>query len=117
MLFYFPQYVMHSAPGVMVPEFTSAFGLTASGVSALYDHTYSFAIVSGTCFDRFSAKYVEAFGRPLSMQEWAIPSPGPGQILVRTEACGVYHTDLHPGLHAAHRDPLVEPSLPSATGA
>ena len=24
-----------------------------------------------------------------------IPTPGPGQILVKTEACGVCHTDLH----------------------
>jgi propanol-preferring alcohol dehydrogenase len=58
------------------------------------------------------AAVVEAFGKPLSMQEWAIPTPGPGQILVRTEACGVCHTDLH----AAHGDWPVKPSLPFIPG-
>jgi propanol-preferring alcohol dehydrogenase len=41
------------------------------------------------------AAVVVEFGKPLAMQEWAIPVPGPGQILVKTEACGVCHTDLH----------------------
>ena len=58
------------------------------------------------------AAVVEAFGKPLSIQEWAIPAPGPGQILVRTEACGVCHTDLH----AAHGDWPVKPSLPFIPG-
>lgn len=35
------------------------------------------------------------FGAPLQLQEWDVPTPGPGQILVRTEACGVCHTDVH----------------------
>jgi MFS family permease len=65
-LFYFLQYAMRSAPGVMVPELTSAFGLSALGVSALiglYYYTYSgFAIVSGACFDRYGAKYVVPVG-------------------------------------------------------
>ncbi len=46
----------------MLPELTSAFGLSAIGVSSLigvYYYTYSaFAIVSGACFDRYGAKYV-----------------------------------------------------------
>ena len=65
-LFYFLQYALRSAPGVMVPELTSAFGLSALGVSALiglYYYTYSsFAIVSGACFDRYGAKYVVPAG-------------------------------------------------------
>jgi MFS family permease len=65
-LFYFLQYAMRSAPGVMVPELTSAFGLSALGVSTLiglYYYTYSsFAIVSGACFDRYGAKYVVPAG-------------------------------------------------------
>ena len=65
-LFYFLQYALRSAPGVMVPELTAAFGLSALGVSALiglYYYTYStFAIVSGACFDRFGAKYVVPAG-------------------------------------------------------
>jgi len=51
LLFYFGQYAIRSAPGVMVPELTKAFGLTTLGVSSLlglYYYTYSgFAIVAG----------------------------------------------------------------------
>lgn len=51
LLFYFMQYAVRSAPGVMIPELTSAFHLSALGVSSLlgvYYYTYStFAIVSG----------------------------------------------------------------------
>jgi propanol-preferring alcohol dehydrogenase len=58
------------------------------------------------------AAVVEAFGMPLAMREWAIPSAGPGQILIKTEACGVCHTDLH----AAHGDWPVKPTLPFIPG-
>ena len=51
LLFYFGQYALRSAPGVMVPELTGAFGLNGLGVSSLiglYYYTYStFAIVAG----------------------------------------------------------------------
>ena len=55
---------------------------------------------------------VEHFGKPLLQQEWKIPSPGPGQILVKTEACGVCHTDLH----AAAGDWPLQPKLPFIPG-
>ena len=58
------------------------------------------------------AAVVREFGKPLAMQEWAIPIPGPGQILVKTEACGVCHTDLH----AAKGDWPVKPTLPFIPG-
>jgi MFS family permease len=62
LLFYFGQYALRSAPGVMVPELTSAFGLTTVGASSLlglYYYTYStFAIVAGASLDRLGAKYV-----------------------------------------------------------
>lgn len=58
------------------------------------------------------AAVVEAFGVPLAMQEWAIPVPGVGEILVKTEACGVCHTDLH----AANGDWPVKPKLPFIPG-
>jgi propanol-preferring alcohol dehydrogenase len=58
------------------------------------------------------AAVVVEFGKPLAMQEWAIPVPGPGQILVKTEACGVCHTDLH----AAKGDWPVKPSVPFIPG-
>src|SRR5471032_733678 len=54
------------------------------------------------------AALVEQFGKPLVLREWAIPTAGPGQILVKTEACGVCHTDLH----AASGDWPVKPTLP-----
>ena len=44
--------------------------------------------------------------------EYDIPTPGPGQILVKTEACGVCHTDLH----AANGDWPVKPTPPFIPG-
>jgi len=58
------------------------------------------------------AAVVEQFGEPLVIKEIPLPSPGPGQILVKTEACGVCHTDLH----AARGDWPVKPSLPFVPG-
>jgi propanol-preferring alcohol dehydrogenase len=55
---------------------------------------------------------VEQFGKPLVLKEWDIPTPGPGQILVKTEACGVCHTDLH----AAKGDWPLKPALPFIPG-
>ena len=34
-------------------------------------------------------------GRPLRRAEIPIPTPGPGQVLLKVHACGVCHTDLH----------------------
>lgn len=66
LLFYFGQYALRSAPGVMVPELTAAFGLSVLGISSLiglYYYTYSlFAIVAGASLDRLGAKYVIPFG-------------------------------------------------------
>ena len=61
---------------------------------------------------KMHAAIVEQFGRPLVFQEWEVPSPGPGQILVKTEACGVCHTDLH----AAQGDWPIKPALPFIPG-
>jgi propanol-preferring alcohol dehydrogenase len=58
------------------------------------------------------AAVVEQFGASLAVREWDIASPGAGQILVKTEACGVCHTDLH----AAHGDWPVKPTLPFIPG-
>ena len=44
---------------------------------------------------KMNAAVVEQFGKPLELREWDVPSPRVGQILVKTEACGVCHTDLH----------------------
>jgi len=61
---------------------------------------------------KMKAAVVEQFGKPLMLQEWDIPVPGPGQILVKTEACGVCHTDVH----AARGDWPVKPTLPFIPG-
>ena len=41
------------------------------------------------------AMVFEEVGRPLRALERPIPEPGPGQLLLRIEACGVCRTDLH----------------------
>jgi propanol-preferring alcohol dehydrogenase len=61
---------------------------------------------------KMQAAVVEHFGKPLVMREVDIPSPGPNQILVKTEACGVCHTDLH----AATGDWPLKPKLPFIPG-
>ncbi|UOD29695.1 zinc-dependent alcohol dehydrogenase [Massilia violaceinigra] len=58
------------------------------------------------------AAFVEQYGEALVLREVAIPVPGPGQILVKTEACGVCHTDLH----AASGDWPIQPALPFIPG-
>jgi propanol-preferring alcohol dehydrogenase len=59
-----------------------------------------------------NAAVVRHFGSPLVLEEWAVPSPGPDQILIKTEACGVCHTDLH----AAKGDWPIKPTLPFIPG-
>jgi propanol-preferring alcohol dehydrogenase len=61
---------------------------------------------------KMQAAVVEAFGKPLVLKEVDIPTPGAGQILVKTEACGVCHTDLH----AAAGDWPLKPALPFIPG-
>jgi propanol-preferring alcohol dehydrogenase len=61
---------------------------------------------------KMQAAQVEQFGQPLVLKELDVPTPGPGQILVRTEACGVCHTDLH----AAGGDWPLKPALPFTPG-
>jgi len=61
---------------------------------------------------KMHAAVVEQFGKPLVFREYNIPTPGPGHILVKTEACGVCHTDLH----AAKGDWPVKPTPPFTPG-
>lgn len=37
----------------------------------------------------------KAKGEPVSIEEIIIPDPGPGEVVVKIQACGVCHTDLH----------------------
>jgi Zn-dependent alcohol dehydrogenases len=58
------------------------------------------------------AAVVNAFGQPLQIREVPIPSPGPGQALLKIIATGVCHTDLH----AADGDWPVKPTPPFIPG-
>jgi propanol-preferring alcohol dehydrogenase len=58
------------------------------------------------------AAVVHAFGEPLRIEEVPIPTPGPGEVLVKVVATGVCHTDLH----AASGDWPVKPSPPFIPG-
>ena len=61
---------------------------------------------------QMQAAVVEHFNAPLVVREWRIHTPAPGQILVKTEVCGVCHTDIH----AARGDWPVKPHLPFIPG-
>jgi len=58
------------------------------------------------------AAVVRKFTEPLSIEEVPLPEVGGGQILVKIEACGVCHTDLH----AADGDWPVKPKPPFIPG-
>lgn len=58
------------------------------------------------------AAVVRQFGKPLTIEEVAIPTPGPGEVLVKIKATGVCHTDLH----AADGDWPVKPTPPFIPG-
>lgn len=55
---------------------------------------------------------VSEFGAPAHIDERPLPEPGPGQVLVRLETCGLCHTDIH----AMHGDWPVKPGLPLVPG-
>ena len=58
------------------------------------------------------AAVVRDFKAPLVIEEMPVPQPGEGQILVKFEATGVCHTDLH----AARGDWPVKPNPPFIPG-
>jgi propanol-preferring alcohol dehydrogenase len=58
------------------------------------------------------AAVVHALGQPLSIEQVPIPTPGPGEVLLRLVASGVCHTDVH----AVEGDWPVKPSLPFIPG-
>src|SRR5438874_10859346 len=37
----------------------------------------------------------KAKGQPVTVESVVVPDPGPGEVTVRVQACGVCHTDLH----------------------
>src|SRR5262252_4227430 len=68
-VYYFYQYALRSAPSVMMPQLTDAFGVNALGVSAIvgmFYYGYSpFSLVAGASLDRFGAKRVIPIGAAL----------------------------------------------------
>jgi alcohol dehydrogenase, propanol-preferring len=58
------------------------------------------------------AAVVRAFGQPLIIEERPVPESGPGQVVVRMEASGLCHTDIH----AASGDWPVKPTVPFIPG-
>jgi MFS family permease len=61
-VYYFYQYVLRSAPSVMMPQLSEAFGLSALGVASmvgLFYYGYSpFSLVAGAAMDRLGPKKV-----------------------------------------------------------
>ena len=58
------------------------------------------------------AAVVPGFGQPLVIEDRPMPEPGPGQVVVRMEASGLCHTDIH----AANGDWPVTPTVPFIPG-
>jgi propanol-preferring alcohol dehydrogenase len=58
------------------------------------------------------AAVVTDFTAPLQVKDIPIPEPGPGEVLVRIEASGLCHTDIH----AARGDWPVKPTPPFVPG-
>lgn len=49
-------------------------------------------------------------GAPVELVDVVLPDPGPGEVVVRVQACGVCHTDLH------YRDGGIGPDFPFLLG-
>jgi MFS family permease len=65
-VYYFYQYTLRSAPAVMMPQLSEAFGLTAAGVASivgLFYYGYSpFSLVAGVALDRLGPRRVVPIG-------------------------------------------------------
>jgi MFS family permease len=65
-VYYFYQYTLRSAPAVMMPQLSTAFGLTAAGVASmagLFYYGYSpFSLAAGAAMDRLGPRRVVPIG-------------------------------------------------------
>src|SRR6188768_877938 len=65
-VYYFYQYVLRSAPAVMMPQLSDAFGMTATAVASLvglFYYGYSpFSLVAGSAMDRLGPRRVVPLG-------------------------------------------------------
>jgi MFS family permease len=68
-IYYFYQYTLRSAPAVMMPQLSEAFGLTATGVASLvglFYYGYSpFSLVAGVAMDQLGPRKVIPLGAVL----------------------------------------------------
>lgn len=55
------------------------------------------------------AAILEAVGQPLRIDDVVIDNPGPHEVLIRTAACGLCHSDLH-FIEGSYPHPL--PAIP-----
>lgn len=61
--------------------------------------------------DEMRAMLLDAPGKPLRLAHIPVPRPGPGEVVVKVEACGVCRTDLH-----VVDGELPQPKLPLVPG-
>src|SRR5512139_926078 len=68
-VYYFYQYTLRSAPAVMMPQLSDAFGLTAMGVASMVGLFYwgysPFSLVAGAAMDRLGPRKVVPVGAAL----------------------------------------------------
>jgi len=68
-VYYFYQYTLRSAPAVMMPQLSDAFGLSAMGVASLvglFYYGYSpFSLVAGVAMDQLGPRKVIPLGAAL----------------------------------------------------
>jgi propanol-preferring alcohol dehydrogenase len=116
--FSFTGYLLHLKLSTMLPAADSCF--TGCGPRQIADGS-SFRTLYQGCVvqqDRkkeesaMKAAVVHDFTSPLRLEDIPKPEPGPGQIVVKIEASGLCHTDIH----AAHGDWPVKPDLPLIPG-
>jgi alcohol dehydrogenase, propanol-preferring len=68
--------------------------------------------MSRTAIETMRAVVVSTFDEPPTVEDVPKPTAGAGEIIVRIEASGLCHTDIH----AAHGDWPVKPALPFTPG-
>src|SRR5687768_18558199 len=68
-VYYFYQYVLRSAPAVMIPQLSSGFGIGATAVASLVGLFYfgysPFSLVAGVAMDRLGPRRVVPIGAAL----------------------------------------------------
>ncbi|SDH50761.1 MFS transporter [Mucilaginibacter gossypii] len=87
LIFYFLEYVIRSAPAVMISQLSTLFKVNALGVSGIlgtYYYTYSVtSLIAGMSLDRFGARYPIAIGTGilfLGCLAFAAPSAAMGDF-------------------------------------